>query len=872
MGKHGKVTVNNYHMTQHWGVCQEVDTFEAVFYGEKPMWEGSTTNSSIFVQNDNLFGGNGKEGGIKGYIDFMCGGSDQVIPGELAGKYGLITATAPSYRGIASAFFHDADGFAGFKWGANTPYLRDLWFRVYRLPKTALDQTYAIISSAKEVSVNGATVTVNGVSKVLVQSTYTQIGNSLCKIEGTTLTVAGTEINVDAENNEITVGGISEPIYSGLDPSSPSYQKKLKDLIEGVPSGTPAVGMLVNGVLISINYVFHGWYNNDATYYWLSNYTARFLGKGQVNPVHFIFEALTDKVWGMGEPIANFDMDKWNAASQTVYEEGYGIAYKWDQQQSIEDMIGNILAHIEAIVAVRPSTGLIEIRLIRGDYDTTTLPVLDRSNFTLTDFSRKLYTETTNEVVVQYTNDQNEDSASVSIQNSANISIQGNIVSTTKSYTAFRSATVAMKAAQRDLRTVSAPFATLEGDADRTMWDLVPGDVVVVNYPEPGYQMDGLICRVLKVDGGKNGTPQIHINLSEDVFSLPVTAFSSSPSTSWTNPTAVPTPVSDAKVLTPPHWLIDESGEVISDAYEYPQVCSIILTATDNTSITQVNLNGVTTDITGTTTTGYVTNVAPVGVTTLAAALARESSTDAATFGPATGNMAAATGVLLLIGSKGESADEFALITGSTSAGWTLARGLFDTVPRAWPEGTTVWMLTTNSLVFDLSERGAGSLVDYKLTTLTAKGELALADATDIKYTLTDRPYLPLRPANILVAGSTLDTVEITNGSSFDVTWARRNRTTESPVATLWTDGDMAPETDQTTTVELVGSSGNVLKTYSGLTGTSLTVPISDFGDYGQAIVRVSSERNGFASLMSYDVIVNLPGGYGKNYGTNYGT
>lgn len=872
MGKSGKVQVADYHMSQHWGVCQEIDSFRGIYYGEKVIWEGNSGNTSVWVQLDNLFGGHGKEGGVKGSIDFLTGTSTQTISSELAGKYDLTQSTAPAYRGIASLWFHDSDGFAGFKWGSNNPYLRDLWVKVSRLPKTILDQSYVTISSAKEVTVNGSTVTVDGVSAELTQGVYTQVGNSYCKLDGLTLNIDGVDIVVDAADNNVSVGGISEQLYPGLDPSKTDYQNKLDDLIHNVPSGTPSVGMTVNGVVITINYVYKGWFNNGATYEYLSNYTARFAADDQVNPVHFIFEALTNGVWGMGEPTANFDIDKWNAASQTVFNEGYGIAYKWDQQESIEDMIGNVLAHIEGMVGVRPSTGLIEIKLIRGDYDVDTIVTLNRSNFRITDFMRKTYTETTNEIVVRYTNALNEDTDSVSIQNSANIAIQGGITTSTKTYDMFRSAASAMKAAQRDLRTVSAPFATIEGDADRSVWDLMPGDVVKLDYPEPGYEMDGLVCRVLKVDSGKNGTPQIHLNLSEDVFSLPVLGYSTPAASSWENPTLAPTPVTKNAVVTPPLWLLNESGEVSSEEFDYPQTCAIILTATGNRSINQVNLNAVTRSANGDETDTVVGNVAPVGTSYLQTPLAVEFVSSNITFTSVVGNVQPAANVFVLIGDKGETVNEIALITGSSETGWTLARGMFDTIPRAWSATSTVWFFTTNSLIFDLTERSAGSSVEYKLTSVTALGELALTNAPDVSYTLTERPYCPLRPANVMVNGSANSSQILPDGSdSIAVSWCRRNRLLESPVATLWTDGDMTPEDGQTTVVKLFDTSGNIIKSYTGLTGVSLIIPVTDLGDTTNAIIQVSSERDGFESIMAWEVSVVVGDGYGKNYGNNYG-
>ena len=82
------------------------------------------------------------------------------------------------------------------------------------------------------------------------------------------------------------------------------------------------------------------------------------------------------------------------------------------------------------------------------------------------------------------------------------------------------------------------------------------------------------------------------------------------------------------------------------------------------------------------------------------------------------------------------------------------------------------------------------------------------------------------------------------------VTWARRNRETETAIIKAWDDGDVTPEAGQTTTVTLTDLGGAVLHTYSGIAGTSQNVDPADFAGAERRLYRrlVGTRRAGVAA------------------------
>jgi len=179
-----------------------------------------------------------------------------------------------------------------------------------------------------------------------------------------------------------------------------------------------------------------------------------------MNPAHIIRECLTDNDWGMGYPASNLDELSFSLAADTLYEEKMGISILWEKEQPIEEFIGEILRHIDAVLYVSRATGRFVLKLIREETPTLTL---DESNVSeVANARRPTISELTNTVAVTYWNAETDETASVTAHNEALRLVQGNEISTAVQYPGFTSKAIAARVAERDLKALSTPLLSCE--------------------------------------------------------------------------------------------------------------------------------------------------------------------------------------------------------------------------------------------------------------------------------------------------------------------------------------------------------------------------------------------------------------------------
>lgn len=89
----------HYYLGMHLIVAAEVDAITEVRVGDKTIWSGNAdSNQQLYVDKNELFGGNDSEGGIRGHFDVCLGAADQLINDYLQGHQPGLT---PAYRGVA---------------------------------------------------------------------------------------------------------------------------------------------------------------------------------------------------------------------------------------------------------------------------------------------------------------------------------------------------------------------------------------------------------------------------------------------------------------------------------------------------------------------------------------------------------------------------------------------------------------------------------------------------------------------------------------------------------------------------------------------------------------------------------------------------
>jgi len=929
----GEFEVNEYLMSMHVGLCSEVDALTAIYVGEKLAWAGEQDEpGAISINLPSLFGGEKKEGGVRGTVTYLPGNPDQVLPDILAQKLGRASgADCPGFRGVASLFFTGGsyDGpfggalggifkggafssfsTSGFAWVSNNPYMKDLWVGVKRAPK-GLNPNTAMIprlgssglvdftpgsavaltwwQSAYEEGINPDDQARMGIQY------FNETGEAIDDIEWAPLIATTPMVWTERTlNSTIPSNTYAIRIYMEMQKQTGSvndgYIDDISMTIGGLPQPITNPGNEThNG---------SGWidevgglgvrFSNPAP---RAGSTAYFTGSSNTltrsyqqftqlstgpdaNPSHIIYECLTNSDWGMGASSTIIDTGTFENAAVTLLLEGFGLSLAWTNQTTIEAFVSEILDHIQAVVFVNPRNGLITLKLIRGDYNLADLREVTPARAKMSKFSRIAWGEITNEIVVTWTNPENEQEETVTIQDNAAIAAQGGPVSDSRNYYGIRSSALAMAVAARDLRTSSTPLASCEVELDRTAWDLLPGDVVKVTWPE--YGLNAVPMRVGPVDYGRPGDPKITASLIEDIFSYATTDYSAPPSSEWQDDDTTPYPIEDAKIITVPAFFAANYLPTVTTGLadiEYPEVIAGVLASSANAIAYDIYGQRVAVD--GTTFDASLTTNTVAGHAVLTTALEREATTEFVGFSGFTGQIRPNQNVFAFIGgdSLSDEETEIALIAEVTGNSYTLKRGILDTVPRAWDTGTPVYFIDIASAVSDLLIRSDAEEVTYKLLPRTVGGILPVDSAPNLEGTLNGRPHYPLRPANVKVDGESFMSIDIDGLDPIPVTWSNRNRTMENSQVVYWDDANVSPEPGQTTKITLLTSAGTVITTLSGLTGTSYDIAASAFAGNTNAFIRVSSERDGFESLQYTDINVfsDGSGGTGESGGTGTG-
>lgn len=123
----GKQTIGYwYGMGMHMVLCHgPVDAVLELRAGGRTFWTGEVSkNTQLYIDQPDLFGGEKKEGGIKGYIDIAMGGATQGPNDYLQSQLG---SAIPNYRGVLSLILRQV-------WlTAMTPYIKPWAAKVKRI-------------------------------------------------------------------------------------------------------------------------------------------------------------------------------------------------------------------------------------------------------------------------------------------------------------------------------------------------------------------------------------------------------------------------------------------------------------------------------------------------------------------------------------------------------------------------------------------------------------------------------------------------------------------------------------------------------------------------------------------------------------------
>jgi len=253
------------------------------------------------------------------------------------------------------------------------------------------------------------------------------------------------------------------------------------------------------------------------------------------NPMNVLFELLTNSDWGLAISPANVDIHGFREAAQVLFEEGNGFSGVLDNQRKSEQIIQEIENQIDGVLVLNPSTALYTVNLIREasiPSPITLLLTADSTNTEKVAFSRSTWSETTNEVRVDFNDLQQDFKKTFALaQDMANGIIQNANVSVTQSFMGVKNATLANNLAWRDLRALATPLAKATITVNREFFEIQPGDPFLLTWPPLG--ISNLLMRVNRLDFGELLNNKITVDAVEDVFTTQPASFGDPIDSGW---------------------------------------------------------------------------------------------------------------------------------------------------------------------------------------------------------------------------------------------------------------------------------------------------------------------------------------------------
>jgi hypothetical protein len=600
-----------------------------------------------------------------------------------------------------------------------------------------------------------------------------------------------------------------------------------------------------------------------------------------MNPAHILYQCITDAAWGRGLDRAEMDDAGWLYAAQFLYDEKFGLCLRWSKDGDLDEFIQQVVDHIQAAIFVDRNTGLLTIRLFRDDYNPADLPVFSYNSGLLSvDTSETTSTiATTNEVIIKYFDPITKTPQETRVQNLSATQALGATLSETKEYPGIAWQPLAQLVGQRELMLNSAGLKRLKVKMDRRAWRLQPGSVFILSAPDKG--ITSLICRVATYDDGTAVDGTIKMDLLQDVFGMPYTAFNQVVQSTWTGSFNTLPPVIRNRQVYEASYLDMIRG---LPANEFNSVTSdeggVI-------ALAQRPIGNCISDILWVTPEGGSAYAAGVGEFCPAGFVAVGTGTyPGLDYYDTTLNLTGGTelanvivGTSALVGTEIVRVDAINTVTGQV----TIARGCADTIPARHLPASQVFFSDSTLCGFTNAPFAVGETIGVQLLSQMTSSQLDPSLAPTDTITIVGRFSKPYPPADLKINGTLALSASpwvVTGNVVF--TWVDRNAVTQADQVIAHTDGPVSPPSGLTYSVDVYNTAtGALIRSHTGLTSssgytyTSTEAAGTGTADPAAVTFQIYSMLGGVASYEAY--VVNAiwtsttpATGYGNGYSIAY--
>lgn len=883
-GSEEQIVAYKYYEDQHVVLAlSNFDFISRISFANKVAWEGKAEGADdawteIEVFKPGLFGGEDREGGVSGTIHLGMGWPNQPILSRMVSRIG--GALMPAYRGVVSLFFDD------FYFG-NNPYIKEFKIRAQSIHKLSdgspqwydkkaeiaeINPEWGIafqedFSGTLDAYVNEAPaniyidngvlhcddyndrqgeqdlhttfptqqinwgslrfrmiddgigdqprVSVPGFITVWPQREQVVDASQRCYINNTPVGDSKLQYGVWYRVDIQRVGANAE--VSLYNEQTNQVEATLTENIGDNESSSISIGSGTDGSDYSGGMAIE---YDDIEFFTV-------FPTADINPIHFIRECHTDQIWGGRYPESKMG-DSYKTAADQIWDEQLGVSFLFTEEIKWREIIEEVARHIDAIPYQDPDTGLMEIKLIRDDYEVETLPVLDPSNSDLERINDPFENEIFNSVIIEFWNKETGENDSITLSDAAAVDMVGFINSKTYSYSGITNKRTATIVGNRDLARSSRPYYQGRVKTNRAVANLKPGDVFLLKSPEDGIEQ--IICRVTKrsESGLLNG--DITLEFGEDIFGQVMTTFSQPSESVWVDPIGDPRQFSYQTAFEIPYYLAvqaegDDFMSTLADGscfYGFAGV-SPIFGAHLNYNL-YVYPDGVTQE--PDTEFAISCQFTPVGVVSVDVDDQAELTIPVEAL---SGMDSVRVGHLIMVGDNLDADREWMVLDAEAADGdteITVRRGLIDTTPKPITAGTPLYFVGT---FFGGSETEyiSSEVIEGYGTPKNGLGSyLGPYEYHDL--TMAGRIFKPYPPGDLRLDNLPLPVNYSPTSDSVVLTWHHRDRVTQSDQNIDFFDtSDYGPEASTTYRVEAdsLDSAGDVISAnwFSSNVGLVLT-------------------------------------------------
>lgn len=748
-----------YELAWHDGLCLgPIDAYLEFRAGTKTAWSGRETyNTTLQINAPDLWGGEKDQGGIVGPLSLMLGDVTQIPNPYLVATFGDQTT---AWRGVATVVFE------GGKYGANNPYAQKRAHKVERIkqgwdgdacwypakaPVPIGDTTTVTTVVAPDVVLNSMSSSLDGSDggfDFYVPPGATIIVTLGPSSDGWSFTPSD---DYQPENYDYMTWwncfalanldnpGTSQGVYwtTRYTTAAAARAAHTGQQVENPTPGGGNYRLYLYDATVDDN-------RGDASYSVSYSQPKSLFAK---NPAHMLVWAHTQEHCG-GQPLETVNSESAIAAADWFYAHGFGLCtIRYPDKESAAEFASRIERVAGCAWSQNLSDGQWYIDIANGEYDIDTLPTLTDDDIVSFEEVPTVLDDAVNSVSVKYFDPQRKETITTPPLRAMGLIAEFGTIHQTYDFPEIPTDSIANRVAHRELLARCTPTRVFTLATTRKTAGWRRNTYFRLQCPKRG--IEDMVCLLAEINGGSLRSGAVQIKATQDIYSLPTTAYTTTEPGVDTRPPSTPVAITDQVAFEAPY--IDVVAAMpAADFAALPEDAGYLVGAAVNPGRMR----------------DFTMTVAPsggayavVGDGEFSPSCTAVAAVDAGLrvgigFSDGVQLAGVAVGDLALWDTEIVRVDAIDLDAGTLDLG----RGCADTLPHPHAEGSRLFFYQ-HTAAHDTTQHIAGETVDIKLLTNSFSKQLSPADATALHVTFNERLARPYPPADFKLNGLSIYTV-----------------------------------------------------------------------------------------------------------------